>query len=158
DPTTQIEQCVNTVANDSIHSGHTILSTNPPADWKGSSDDWQNQLIRDFQINVSVGTSGSGEERGRQSVLQLINANEASASPTKFFRPGSLRVIVFLSDEEDQSMTIPSPVPAKFYTDYKYSVHCSPKTVDGYTYTLSDCPDPTTLLPVDQVKAQLDGF
>lgn len=150
---TSVTQCVNTSMADNIHSGKPIISTMPPAGTPGDAA-WTAQLVKDFTVNVSVGSSGSGSERPLSSMLQFVTDNEASASLTKFFRPGSLRTIVFLTDEDDQSMTIPAnnANPGSNYTG-----SCSSKTVDGYTYTIDSCPS-VALTPVSTFKSQMDAF
>jgi hypothetical protein len=151
-----ITQCVNTVNNNTIHSGQPILSTIPPQGTDAA--DWQKQLIRNFTINVSVGASGSGAEKGLGSLVQFLNDNEAPTSTTKFFRPGSLRVIVFLSDEDDQTQVIPATPSATFKPTSNYLTSCPTKTVGGFTYTLTDCVNPTTLAKVSDIKNQVDTF
>ncbi len=141
-----ITQCVNTVENDTVHSGKPILST------QGSS----RTLVPDFMINASVGTSGAGSERGLQSLLQFLTDNERSN--TAFFRPGSQRVLIFLTDEDDQSLRIPSTLPKGFSPYTGFSSNCPVKNVDGYTYKLSTCPDSEDLISVEGVKAELEGF
>ena len=141
-----ITQCVNTVENDTIHSGRPILSTRSGSD----------TLVSDFMINASVGAAGAGSERGLQSVLQFLADNESSDS--QFFRSGSQRVIIFVTDEDDQSLSIPSPAPKGFTTYTGYLTNCPPKTVDGYTYKLTICADPAQLIAVSNVKEQLDKF
>jgi hypothetical protein len=110
---TSVTQCVNTTQNDTIHSGRPIISTQPPAGVPGDAA-WKNQLIRDFVVNITTGSVGSGSERGLSSLLQVITDNEGSGSPSKFFRKDSLRGIIFVSDEEDQSMDIPASPPPGF--------------------------------------------
>lgn len=100
-----LSQCVNTIQNDTVHSGKAIISTMPPTGTLGDSV-WIGQLVDNFAINASTGSSGSGSERGLSSVLQLLSDNEGT--DTAFFRPGSLRGIIFVSDEDDQSMTPPT--------------------------------------------------
>jgi hypothetical protein len=153
---TQITQCVNTVNNNTIHSGQPILSTIPP---QGENPaDWQTQITNNFLINMSVGTSGSGEEKGLGSLLQFLTDNEAPTSTTAFFRPGSLRVIVFLSDEDDQSQIIPTSSPLlKADSDYNYT-SCPSKTVDGFTYSLTYCVEPSSLMSISDIKNQVDAF
>jgi hypothetical protein len=149
-------QCINTTMNDSIHSGKAYISTMPPSGTPANAT-WTNQLVNDFLINLSPGASGSGSERGWASTLQLLVDNEPSPS-TAFFRPGSLRVVVIVSDEDDQTMTLPSPVPGGFTSNTNYGSSCASKTVDGYTYTLSVCADPSKLTPLATIKGQLDSF
>jgi hypothetical protein len=185
DPDTQAGQssltgCVNTTQNDSIHSGKPILVTQPPPGVPGDSA-WTQGLVRDFLVNISVGSSGQGSERGLGSVLQLLSDNETSA--TAFFRPGSLRVIIFVSDEEDQTLILPNPAPAGFTPQTHYqcdsarlaelnpndarvstqcpssSFRCPEKTVNGLTYRVSYCPrGDAPLMPVQTVKDSLDSF
>ena len=155
---------------------------------------WANQLRDDFMVNVTTGTSGSGSERGLGSVLQLLSDNEVSGSPSRFFREGSIRAVIFVSDEDDQTMDIPASPPSDFSPFSYYQcdqaglvslngaapvtgmngyccttpgnncrygaegTSCSPKTVDGFTYTPSLCPRADKLIPVASVKAQLDSF
>ncbi|MCM2322935.1 MAG: hypothetical protein NDJ90_06700 [Oligoflexia bacterium] len=190
---TSVSQCVNTTQNDSIHSGRPIISTMPATKLSGAElTAWSNQLVSDFMVNVTTGSVGHGSERGLGSLLQLLSDNETGDTP--FFRPGSLRGIVFVSDEDDQTMTV-DPVPGPTYNPYSYyrcdqasliakngaagvtgangyccdvaanncrygseGTSCAPKTVDGYTYTLSVCPRQDKLLPVAEVKSSLDSF
>jgi hypothetical protein len=190
---TGVTQCVNTTQNDTIHSGRPIINTQPPVGVPGDAA-WKNQLIRDFVINITTGSVGSGSERGLSSVLQVISDNEAAGSLTKFFRKDSFRGIIFVSDEEDQSMDIPaSPAPGfSPFSHYKCDqasllsknpaakvtgpggyccttpgnncqygsngLSCGSKTVDGHTYTIGLCADSTRLIPVANVKSQLDTF
>lgn len=148
-------QCVNTLQNNTVHSGRAVLSTLPP---KGVAGDavWTEQLIRDFRVNVTTGTSGHGSERGLSSLTQLLADNETGAQP--FFRQGSLRVIVFVSDEEDQSLEIPASPHAGFNPWSDYLTDCPVKTVDDHSYQLSKCPDPSKLIPVESFKTRLDTF
>lgn len=184
-------QCVNTVENDTIHTGKAIIDTLPPAGVAGDAA-WTNQLIADFTINMTTGTAGQGSERGLGSVLQLLTDNEPGS--TAFFRKNSLRGIIFVSDEDDQTMSLPNPVPAGFSPQSKYKcdqaslltlnaanaitgnggmcctdtskncsygsegISCDPKTVDGYTYTISTCPRPELLAPVADIKSTIDTF
>ncbi len=106
-----ISECVNTVENDTVHSGKAILETMPPTGVAGDAA-WTQALIRDFMIDVTTGSAGQGSERGLGSVLQLLRDNESSA--TAFFRPGSLRGLIFVSDEEDQTLSIPAAPGAGF--------------------------------------------
>lgn len=110
-----VSQCVNTLENNTVRSGKPILTTVPPAGVIGDAAktaQWIHQLIRDFRVNVTTGSVGFGSERGFASVLQLLSDNETSGSA--FFRTGSLRGIIFVSDEDDQSMEYPTTVPAGF--------------------------------------------
>lgn len=150
-----VTQCVNTTMNDTIHSGLPFVSTMPPSGTPADAA-WTNALVDNFLINLSSGSSGSGSERGFASMLQLLADNEPGAGA--FFRKDSLRVVVFVGDEDDQSMTLPSPVPGGFTPFTDYSGGCASKTVDGYTYTLSSCANPAKLIPVASVKSQLDTF
>jgi hypothetical protein len=115
---TAITECVNTVQNDTVHSGKAILSTMPPTGVAGDAA-WTQALINNFMINVSRGSAGQGSERGLGSVLELIEVNESTA--TAFFRPGSLRGVIFVSDEEDQTMPLPSNPAAGFNPQTNYA-------------------------------------
>lgn len=106
-----VTECVNTIQNDTIHTGRPILSTLPPEGIAADSR-WIESVINDFIINVSVGSSGQGSERGLGSVLQLLSDNESEESA--FFRRDSLRGIIFVSDEDDQTMELPVTPPADF--------------------------------------------
>lgn len=111
---TSLTQCVNTVQNDTIRSGRAIISTMPSSPLSGTAlTNWTNQLVNDFMVNVTTGSVGHGSERGFGSLLQMIQDNETS-DVTKFFRPDSLRGIVFVSDEDDQTLTIESTPAAGF--------------------------------------------
>ena len=102
-----VSQCVNTVLNDSVRSGKALIETQMPSSYTSGEDAWIEQLIRDFTVNISAGSSGSGSERGLGSVIEFINYNEASDSATKFFRPGAEHGIIFLTDEDDQTLPVP---------------------------------------------------
>jgi len=112
-----LSECVNTVQNDTVRSGKGIIQTMPPEGTAGDSA-WTEQLVKDFMVNLSTGSSGHGSERGLSSLLQMVADNEGT--DTSFFRQNSLRVVIFVSDEEDQSMRIPASPPVGFnpYTDY----------------------------------------
>ncbi len=154
-----LSQCVNTVMNDTVHTMMPIISTIPPTGTPADSA-WTNQLVDNFIVNLSTGSSGSGRERGLASIAQLMSDNEAPGSATAFFRPGALRVIVIVSDEDDQSLAYPNPVPSNFDVNTNYAdSFCLPKTVDGYTYRVqAACPDPTHLVPLATYKSQFDSF
>ena len=91
------------------------------------------------------------------SVLQLLSDNEGVSSTTKFFRPNSLRVVVFVSDEEDQSMTIPVPAASSYTPATDYIGNCN-VNVDGTNFFVNNCADSAKLIPVSSVKTQLDSF
>jgi hypothetical protein len=116
---TSVTECVNTSLNDTVRSGKAIISTQLPAGQSVSA--WKQQLSRDFMVNISVGSVGGGSERGLSSVDEFLRVNETSAS--RFFRAGSLRGVIFLTDEDDQSMRLPSiaSVPAGYnpFSDYR---------------------------------------
>ncbi len=154
-------QCVNTIQNNTIHSGSAIISTQPPNGVVADTS-WTNLLIQNFMINVSTGTAGHGSERGLASIMQLLDDNEKTE--TAFFRKNSLRGIIIVSDEEDQSMAIPSLSVAASsgdftpFSNYKSGVDCPTKTTDGLTYAVSTCPDINLLTPVSDIKTKLDQF
>lgn len=180
-----LNQCVNTTNNNTVRSGKAILTTKP--DSGIDSTTWINQLKNDFMINATTGSVGHGSERGFSSVLQLLDDNETSSS-TAFFRAESLRGIIFISDENDQSMNYPSAPAADFSPAKQYACDeagidtlngapnngyccsggtclygdsgntCSPVTVGAYTYTPSVCPDASELIAVSDVKTRLDTF
>lgn len=150
-----ITQCVNTLENDTVHSGQPVISTLPPAGTAGDSA-WVTQITQNFMINASVGTSGIGSQRGFGSLSQFLSDNETGPSP--YFRPGSVRVIVFVSDADDQTQVLPSSPPSGFNPFTGYLTNCPSKTVDSYTYTIASCPNPASLVAVSTVKAQLDSF
>lgn len=70
-----------------------------------SSTNSRSNLVARFKKAVDVGTDGIYEEHGFDSVLQFLKDNESSKNEKShpLFRRGSQRVIVFLSDEDDQS-------------------------------------------------------
>lgn len=186
-----ITQCVNTVQNDTVRSGRPIIETQPPSGTSGD-DAWINDLIRDFTVNITTGSVGQGSERGFSSVLQLISENEVSE--TAFFRPGSLRGIIFVTDEEDQSMVNQTGAASTFtpWSDYKCDqagliamngssavtgtnglccsdsaknctygkagTTCSAKIIDGVEWKVSVCAREDLLMPVADMKTQLDQF
>jgi len=115
---TALTQCVNTVQNNTVHSGKPILSTLPPAGVPASYALTQ-ELIEQFMVNVTTGSVGHGSERGFGSVIQLLKDNERSASA--FFRPDAVRGIIFVSDEDDQTLSIEASLPSAFtpWTHYQ---------------------------------------
>lgn len=117
-----LSQCVNTIQNDTVRSGKAIIETVPPAGTLPDSA-WTTQLGKDFMVNSSVGSSGAGSERGLASLLQMVADNEPTS--TAFFRKGSLRGIIFLTDEDDQSLEIPSTIPAGYSPDEGYACNLS---------------------------------
>jgi hypothetical protein len=145
---TSVSQCVNTTKNDTVHSGKAILSTRD-----GSSIE---QLIRDFTVNASVGTTGDGSERAFSSLFQLLKDNEPTE--TAFFRQNSFRIIVFLGDEDDQSVTIPARVPEKFSPFAMETLDCPRRTVDGHSFRLGACPKQSDLIKEELVKSELDSY
>ncbi|MGE0615953.1 MAG: hypothetical protein AB7P04_09945 [Bacteriovoracia bacterium] len=153
---TSESQCVNTHMNNTVRSGKPIITTMPPAGVPGDQA-WIDQLVKDFMVNASVSTMGSGSERSMQSVLQLLNDNESDPI-TRFFRPGSLRVVVFVGDEDDQSMLF-DPNQSTPNSHYITSnAICRHTDAQGITYGPSDCPDPAWELPIGDFKDSLDGF
>lgn len=179
---TAITQCVNTVQNDTVHSGKAIIETIPP---QGRSPDqtWKDELITNFRINITTGSAGHGSERGLSSIIQLLTDNEVTA--TAFFRPGSVRGIIIVSDEDDQSidpgLTQANANPMSYYRCDQQSIidlnggnrnyccaggctfgsegtTCDSKTVGDFSYTVSICPRTDMLLSVSSVKNQIDQF
>jgi hypothetical protein len=116
------EKCVNTIANNNIHSGNPIIATMPPIGTPGNQA-WINKLVQQFTINVTTGTAGHGSERGMQSVLQLLADNEKTGAASPFFRKGSTRIIIFVTDEEDQSMVAETPAQVAAYPAYGPFTH-----------------------------------
>jgi hypothetical protein len=120
--------CVNTVANDNIHSNNPLVKTPLPAGTDATL--WTQKLVKDFMTNISTGAAGSGVERGLGSVLQFVQDNELNAqgtAPNHLFRPGSLRVVIFVTDEDDQTV------------DPAVNLAGNPST--GYAYDVSDVGD-----------------
>ncbi|MEK6578893.1 MAG: hypothetical protein AABZ55_06675, partial [Bdellovibrionota bacterium] len=149
-------QCVNTLMNNTVRSGRSIISTLPPT---GVSPDaaWTEQLYKDFVVNLSGGVSGYPMEKPFNSIQQLLADNEGVASTTKFFRPGALRVIVIVTDEDDQSTAVPG---SQITPDSQYdpNASCPWKTVDAHTYRLQICPKSAQVLSVPTFKIQMDNF
>ncbi|MCC7442316.1 MAG: hypothetical protein IT285_11820 [Bdellovibrionales bacterium] len=114
---TSVTQCVNTVQNDTVRSGKAILNTKPPVGTPANAA-WTQQLVDDAIVNLTTGSAGQGSERGLASVLRLIQDNEGTA--TAFFRDGSIRALVFVADEDDQTMNPPASIPGGWtpLTDY----------------------------------------
>jgi hypothetical protein len=164
---TRLSQCVNTVLNDTVRSGNPILSTKETYAGLSPADQTTN-LIRDFLINVSVGTVGHQSERGLASLVQLLSDNETDDT-TKFFRKDSLRGIIFVTDEDDQSFDttlvkstlypgIPTPTLSPANDGYNTGA-CATKTVDGHTFQLAKCVvAPSLLMTPASVKTSLDTF
>ncbi len=113
-----VEQCVNTFQNDTVHSGKGIIKTKPPTGVPGN-ETWVQQLVKDALINLTTGSVGHGSERHFSSVLQLLNDNEGTAN--SLFRKDSLRAIIFITDEDDQSMTIPSSPASNYSPNVDYA-------------------------------------
>jgi len=89
-------------------------------------------LLSNFKSRVVVGTKGCYEEHGFDSVDQFINDNENGNSPNKLFRKGSQRVIIFISDEDDQSMgPNVGPEPRKLLYSGSYYTGINPKKADA---------------------------
>jgi len=179
-----LNQCVNTTNNDTVRTGKAILTTK--SDGSVSDSAWIEQLRKDFTINATTGSVGHGSERGLASLLQLIEDNEPSA--TSFFRTDSLRGIIFISDEDDQSMTYPETPDGSFSPNKQYACDlaginalnggsnggyccagggclygdagttCNSVTVDGHTYTPSVCADSSKLMSIASIKTNLDDF
>lgn len=133
-----ITQCLNTVLNDTVHSGTKILKTPisssfvaDPNNAASRSDQWVSQLIKNFKINASSGVAGNGSERPFQAVKQFMIDNEGyltnSPRSDTLFRAKSTRVIVFITDEDDQSQTIPNAPAAGFSPFSNYT--CDPQTL-----------------------------
>jgi hypothetical protein len=173
---TGASQCVNTLTNNSVHTGLPIISTVPPSGTPGDQN-WINKLISEFQVNLTPSTIGNGGERAFQSVLQLMHDNEADPS-LALFRPESLRVIIFVGDEDDQSQAIDSNqytfgtgssvgqgTKSHFLTENASApfickqLYSAPNA--GYFYPTADigsCADPAWLLPISTVKQDFDNF
>ncbi|MFL5812383.1 MAG: hypothetical protein ACJ763_02300 [Bdellovibrionia bacterium] len=155
---TAITQCVNTTQNDTVHSGKAIISTMPASNLTGAAlTAWTQQLAKDFIVNATTGSAGGGSERGLQSVIQFMTDNEVSASPTKFFRANSARGIIFVTDEDDQTMDIEAAnsTSAGPYANYvcdksfllnyntsgALSTYCCTGGSCSYTDVTNACPD-----------------
>ena len=185
---TGLNQCVNTVQNDTVRSGKAILRTRNDGSMSDSA--WTQELIDNFMVNATTGSVGHGSERGLSSIIQFLDDNESSA--TAFFRRGSIRGIMIVSDEDDQSMEIPASPPAGYTPSSNYACDqaglvsmnpaanisgangyccstpgclygdagttCDSKTVDGHTYTPSVCAKSSELIPVATIKSQIDSF
>lgn len=113
-----VEECVNTTLNDTVRSGSAIIKTRLPSSVADRAA-WTEELINKFTVNISVGTTGGGSERGLSSVLRFLEVNESSDS--RFFRKGSVRGVIFLADEDDQSMSIPEGVSGVYSPFEHYS-------------------------------------
>lgn len=174
-----VTSCINTTQVDVLHTQSPILETQPPTG-VAADEAWVDALVEKFLVNASVGSSGQGSERGISSVLQLLADNESTE--TRFFRPGSLRGILFMSDEDDQSMDLsvatPGTTPQTHYQcdqerlaelntgDSRVTTscpnssnRCPEKVIDGFSYRVSYCPaESAPLLSVASAKQQLDTF
>ncbi|MEK7689840.1 MAG: hypothetical protein AAB425_02340, partial [Bdellovibrionota bacterium] len=110
-----IRECVNTIQNDTVRSGKAMIETLPHASLGENAkiagtaeyEAWTATLIDQFMINATTGSAGQGSERGLGSMTQFLTDNETS-SETAFFRPTSLRAVIFVSDEEDQTLALPT--------------------------------------------------
>jgi len=151
-------QCVNTLMNNTVRTGKPIISTKPP---EGVDADaaWSEQLYRDFVVNLSGGVSGYPYEMYFNSISQLIADNEAAGSDSKFFRADALRVIVIVTDEDDQSTVLPAAT-TQITPDsqYDFGASCPWQTVGGHTYRRQACPKPAKIRSVASFKTELDTF
>jgi len=95
------QECLNTFANDTVRSGMPIINTLAPDGVDPAV--WTQTITNAFMINATTGSAGHGSERAFSSVLEFLKVNEATGSASAFFRPGSLRGVFFLGDEDDQS-------------------------------------------------------
>ena len=150
-------QCVNTLMNNTVRSGKPIIETKPPTGVAGDAA-WTNQLNKDFIVNLSGGVAGYPMEKFFSSIKQLLNDNEATASNSKFFRADALRVIVIVTDEDDQSTVFPAASQITPDSQYDPNASCAWKTVGTHTYRLQICPKAAEILPVAEFKAELDTF
>ncbi len=136
------------------------------------------QLTSTFRNRVSVGTMGMYEEQGFSSVSQFLADNEKGNSSKKLFRKDSQRIIIFLSDEEDQSIAPENvgPEPRKllyrgsYYTEKdpvaadkilpaQFTINCPGTTVDGVALApMNVCNRPGLVIGVDRFKTSLDTF
>lgn len=82
----------------STHSGYFVLDKNTP------------NLVNNFMINITQGTSGSGDERAFSSFKSALN----SSLNAGFLRPDSFLAIIIVSDEDDFSWSN----SAYLYEDY----------------------------------------
>ncbi len=133
-----VEQCVNTTLNDSVRSSKAMIETFK-SDESVSDSVWKAQLVRDFMVNVSTGAAGSGSERGLGSLLEFLKQNESSGSA--FFRTDSLKGIIFLSDEDDQTLTLPDSGDLTPFQNYKCDL---PTLVDANWEKFGNSADETT--------------
>jgi len=147
-------QCVNTLMNNTVRSGNPIISTMPP-EGTPADDAWSDKLYADFVVNLSGGVSGYPLEKHFNSIEQLIADNESESSNSQFFRPNALRIIVIVTDEDDQS-TLPSV--SQITPDDTYTYTCPWKNVDGHVYRLQLCPQDAKVSPVAPFKESLDAF
>jgi hypothetical protein len=111
-----VEQCVNTVLNNTVRSNSPMVGTLKMDDSIADAV-WKAQLIENFMVNISAGAAGSGSERGLGSLLEFLNRNEGS--DTQFFRAEALKGIIFLSDEDDQTMELPGAGNLSPFQNYK---------------------------------------
>jgi hypothetical protein len=135
-------------------------------------------LLAKFKHLVSVGTKGIYEEHEFASVEEFLADNEKGGSPNKLFRKGSQRVIVFISDEDDQSIAPENvgPEPRKllyhgaYYTGKdkaqadkllpaQFTIDCPAETYQGVPLApMTLCMRPGLVEGVDRFKANLDSF
>lgn len=138
-------------------------------------------LISNFQSRVLVGTQGIYEEHGLDSVEQFLADNELGASTAKLFRKGSQRIIIFLSDENDQSVgrhvgpeprkllysgsyysgkdraTADKILPAHFTIDCPGDAYVTGAPITAST-AMTLCMRPGIVEGVDAFKNRLDAF
>ena len=84
----------------------------------------QSQFLTDFSNLIKVGLAGSGSERGLRASECFINNHAATQ-----LRPEAFLVVVYVSDEEDQS----TPKAPSEYVSILQSVKANPGLVKAYS-------------------------
>ena len=77
-------------------------------------DSSSSTLVQDFQVNVNVGTLGSGKEQGLRAALLAVTDRVSDGSNAGFLRPGARLAVILVSDEDDCSD--PATPPALIYS------------------------------------------
>jgi hypothetical protein len=125
-------------------------------------------LIKSFEDGVSVGITGAPEERGFDSVRVFLELNEKSATAAhKLFRKNAKRIIVFLTDEDEQTVDPAEKGPEPYTVmvsggealPSQITTKCEPTVVEGVTLApVTVCTKPELLLGVSAFKESLDSF
>jgi hypothetical protein len=96
------------------------------ADWSSKNE---GKFIRDFKRLINVGTKGSPKEMGISSSVRFLQ-RYANLNNDEFVRDDAFLVIIYLSDEEDQS-----PLSVQHYANLIKGYKANPSDIKVYSIT-----------------------